>query len=173
MGDRVILHMWTKEPQHSVHRAHCVCVCVCVCACVRAHVSVCVCERPTPCRAVCVCVCVCVYDGKGQTFTCWWLATSSRGQVLGELDLIAQTRENYASWSSLTTWSHVCMFLCMSVHMYVCRQACVSRNEVVYIYPEALPGWKFISLSLLPNKWQFPFITGNFFKFFFFLLFFS
>ena len=56
--------------------------------------------------------------------------------------------------------------------MYVCRQACVSRNEVVYIYPEALPGWKFISLSLLPSKWQFPFFYWEFKFFFFFIIFF-
>ena len=64
MGDRVILHMWTKEPQHSVHRAHCVCVCVCVCVCACVRTCPCVCvntQHPVePCVFVCVCVCVCM-----------------------------------------------------------------------------------------------------------------
>lgn len=64
-----------------------------------------------------------------------------------------------------------CMYVLMYVCTYVCRQACVSRNEVVYIYPEALLGWKFISLSPLPSKWQFPFFTGNL-SFSFFIIFF-
>ena len=53
MGDRVILHMWTKEAQHSVRKAHRVCVCV--------HVRVCMFERGTLCRAQCVCVCMCMH----------------------------------------------------------------------------------------------------------------
>ena len=59
MGDRVILHMWTKEPQHSVRRAHRVCVCVCLNA--KHFVE----------PSVCVCMCTRVCDGKGQTLTCW------------------------------------------------------------------------------------------------------
>ena len=50
--------------------------------------------------------------------------------------------------------------------MYVGRH--VSRNEVVYIYPKALLGWKFISLIPLPSKWQFPFFTGNLSFFFYY-----
>ena len=71
MGDRVILHMWTKEAQHSVRKAHRVCVCV--------HVRVCMFERGTLWRAQCVCVYVHartqVYDGKGQTLTCVCVCT--------------------------------------------------------------------------------------------------